>query len=502
MSTNKGLSRFDPRTGTFKSYNTSHGLCSDEFNFGAHYESSSGELFFGGIDGFNSFFPDRIEVNTRPPPVVLTAFSKLNRPADLERPIFDLEALELGHRDTIVSFEFAALDYTAPERNRYRYQLQGFSNEWIELGHRRRVSFTNLDPGRYVLRFMGSNNDGVWNEEEAEIVLSVAPPPWGTWWAWSLYALAALAVVGVFVRAQQRKVEREREVNRRLREIDQLRGELLVNLKTVVDKRTSEVAERGRLLAEVEAKNAELERFTYTVSHDLKSPLVTIKGFLGMLERDAAAGDEERVRHDVRRIHAAADKMQRLLEELLHLSRVSHQAVKPEAVPLAELAREAWELVAGAVAERGVEVAIEPALPVVMADRLRLREVYQNLLANAVEYMGDQPAPRVEVGMRWQGEETVFFVRDNGRGVEPRYRNKIFGLFERLDTGREGTGIGLAVVKRIVEMHGGRIWVESEGEGRGSTFCFTLALPGEEAKPEAEGASVLRADDRFRRSSG
>ncbi len=112
-----------------------------------------------------------------------------------------------------------------------------------------------------------------------------------------------------------------------------------------------------------------------------------------------------------------------------------------------------------------------------MGDRTRLREVYQNLLANAVKYMGGEPAPRVEVGLRWQGEETVFTVRDNGSGVDPRYRDKIFGLFERLETGGEGTGIGLAVVQRIVEMHGGRVWVESQGKGRGSTFCFTLLEP-------------------------
>ncbi len=501
LSTNRGLSRFDPLSETFKNYDTSHGLQADEFNFAAHYKSPSGELFFGGVDGFNAFFPDRIEVNNRPPTVVVTGLTVLGRVAELDRPIFDLDRVELDHRDTIVSFELAALDYTAPERNRYRYRLAGFSDRWEELGNERRVRFTNLDPGRYVLEVQGSNNNGVWNEEGTSIALSVAPPPWQTWWAWTLYALVLAAVVGLFVRGQQKKVERERQVSHRLREVDGLRSELLSNLKTVVDKRTAEVAERERLLAEVEAKNAELERFTYTVSHDLKSPLVTIKGFLGMLERDTAAGNQERVDHDIRRIHSAADKMQKLLEELLHLSRMTHQAVEPEAVELAELADEALELVAGAVAERRVEVEIDAALPVVMGDRLRLREVYQNLLANAVKYMGEQAAPRVEVGMRWQGQETVFFVRDNGAGVDPRYRDKIFGLFERLETGEEGTGIGLAVVKRIVEMHGGRIWVESEGEGCGSTFCFTLGpLPAAEPEPVAPTASVLLAENRFRRA--
>ncbi len=474
LATNRGLSRFDPRTETFKNFDTSHGLYSDEFNVGAHYRGPSGELFFGGIDGYNAFHPDRIELNHRPPPVVLTAFSKLNRPVELDRPVFDLEQIALTHRDAIVSFEFAALDFSAPERNRYRYKLEGFSNEWLELGDERRVSFTNLDAGSYVLRVQGSNNDGVWNAEGAAIRIAVAPAPWRSVWAYSLYALALAGVVFGFVRSQQRKVERERAISRRLREVDKLRSDLLANLKEVVDQRTAQVAERERLLAELEAKNAELERFNYTVSHDLKSPLVTIKGFLGMLERDTAAGQHERARHDIRRIHAAADRMTQLLDELLHLSRLGHETVEPESVALDAVAREALDAVAGAIEKRGVEIEIDPDLPVVLGERIRLREVYQNLIANAVKYMGDQRAPRVEVGARWNGAETVFTVRDNGSGIDPRYHDKVFGLFERLDSAEEGTGIGLALAKRIVERHGGRIWVESEGAGRGSTFCFTL----------------------------
>ena len=121
---------------------------------------------------------------------------------------------------------------------------------------------------------------------------------------------------------------------------------------------------------------------------------------------------------------------------------------------------------------------IAPDLPPVTGDRLRLVEVYQNLIENAVKYMGDQPAPRVEVGTRHDAEtgETVFYVADNGMGIDPRYQRKVFGLFERLDAGTEGTGVGLALVTRIVEVHGGRVWVESEGRGKGSTFCFTLPV--------------------------
>jgi signal transduction histidine kinase len=243
--------------------------------------------------------------------------------------------------------------------------------------------------------------------------------------------------------------------------------------------------EREALIAELENKNAELERFTYTVSHDLKSPLITIQGFLGYLERDALAGDREQIKHDIARIVNAAEKMRLLLDELLELSRIGRLMNPPVDVPLSELAHEAAGLVAGRIARRGVEVDIAPDLPTVHGDRIRLRELLENLIDNAVKFMGDQPHPRVEVGARREGEETVCFVRDNGIGIDPRYHDKVFGLFERLDQKVEGTGMGLAIARRIVEVHGGRIWVESEGAGRGSAFCFTL--PDRRQSTQKEG---------------
>ncbi|MFQ5570095.1 MAG: PAS domain S-box protein [Rhodothermales bacterium] len=241
-----------------------------------------------------------------------------------------------------------------------------------------------------------------------------------------------------------------------------------------ITERKQAEAERERLIEELEAKNTELEQFTYTVSHDLKSPLFTIKGFLGLLEQDVIRGDAERVKTEIEQINTAADKMQRLLDELLELSRIGRRTNPPEEMALADLAREAVELVAGQIAERGVEVEIDPALPVVVGDRVRLLQMVQNLVDNAVKFMGDQPQPCIEIGTRQDGDERICYVRDNGIGVEPRHHQKVFGLFERLNPRVEGTGIGLALARRIVEVHGGRIWVESEGKGHGATFCFTL----------------------------
>jgi PAS domain S-box-containing protein len=245
---------------------------------------------------------------------------------------------------------------------------------------------------------------------------------------------------------------------------------LLGNL--VIRKRSA--LEREKLINELEAKNAELERFTYTVSHDLKSPLITIRGFMGFLERDARAGNFDQLRDDLARITQATDKMQRLLNELLQLSRIGRLVNTPERVALGTLAREAVALVEGRLSARGVRVEIAPDLPEVYVDRARLVEVLQNLVDNAAKFMGDQPEPLIEIGMRTGNKPPIFLVRDNGLGIDPHYHDKVFGLFDKLDPKSEGTGIGLALVKRIIEVHGGRIWVESAGLGHGSTFCFTL----------------------------
>ncbi len=250
--------------------------------------------------------------------------------------------------------------------------------------------------------------------------------------------------------------------------------ERTVELQREIAERKQVQAEREALITELEAKNAELERFTYTVSHDLKSPLITIGGFVGFLEKDALAGNVEQVKADVVHINDAVARMQRLLDELLELSRIGRQMNPPEAISFAEIANEAIKLMYGRIKTRGVAVEIVTDLPTVYGDRSRLVEVVQNLIDNACKFMSEQPQPRIKIGVRQDEIEPIFYVRDNGIGIEPQYHNKVFGLFEKLNPQSEGTGVGLALVKRIVETHGGRIWVESEGDGKGSTFCFTL----------------------------
>jgi signal transduction histidine kinase len=244
-------------------------------------------------------------------------------------------------------------------------------------------------------------------------------------------------------------------------------------VEDVTPRKQSEM-ERDRLIADLESKNTELERFTYTVSHDLKSPLVTINGFLGYLEKDAASGNLERLRKDTQRIYEAVNKMQRLLNELLELSRIGRMMNASVMVPFDDLVHEVIEIVQGRLNEHAVNIDVQPNLPAVFVDKPRMIEVVQNLLDNAAKYMGDQPSPLVEIGLRGEeGGQLIFYVKDNGIGVASEYHERIFGLFNKLDPKSEGTGVGLALVKRIIEVHGGRIWIESE-LGQGSTFLFTL----------------------------
>jgi len=235
-----------------------------------------------------------------------------------------------------------------------------------------------------------------------------------------------------------------------------------------------DITERKQAERELQEKSAALERFTYAISHDLKSPLVTVKTFLGYLEQDLLRSDTGRIEKDMFYMRTAADKMGRSLDELLKVLRIGHIANTPVRVTFRELVEEALNVVAGPIAERGVKVQVNDAPITLYGDRPRLVEIWQNLVENAVKFMGDQASPRIEIGAERRGGDTIFFVRDNGTGIDPRHQAKVFDLFVKIGAKSAGAGLGLALIKRIVELYRGTIWLESKGLGQGACFLFTL----------------------------
>lgn len=198
LSTNQGLSRFNPKTETFKNYDVSDGLQSNEFNVGAYFKSPRGELFFGGVNGFNSFYPKE-DINPHPPQVVLAAFNKFGKPVHFDAPLSELENIDLSYDDTFFSFEFVALHYKDPEDNQYVYKMDGFDRDWNYVGNRRQAIYTNLDPGEYTFRVKAANSDGVWNEAGVAVAIEIASPFWKTaWFIASCGFMLALVIWGAY----------------------------------------------------------------------------------------------------------------------------------------------------------------------------------------------------------------------------------------------------------------------------------------------------------------
>lgn len=266
-----------------------------------------------------------------------------------------------------------------------------------------------------------------------------------------------------------------RRFNAFMTQLEETNRDLLAQMQ----RRENADAAREELLQKLEASNLEMERFIYTVSHDLRSPLITVLGFVGVLIKECEDKNPEGVRHAAGRIENAARHMQGLLDELLQLSRIGRVGSPLEKVSLDKLVQDVLELLQGSLSICDITINVLP-LGEVLGDRKRLLEVYQNLVENSIKYsQGSGPAV-ITIGREQRDSRTVYFVRDNGQGVQPRYLDKIFNLFEQLDQKFEGTGVGLALIKRIIEVHGGEIWAESEGVGMGMTICFTL--------PEADDA--------------
>ena len=450
---------FIAEPGGYRHLSVRHGLVGRETNRGAGIVDSSGRVWIGTDQGLSIYREDLDVRLTTPPAVEIQGLD-----IDGERRAAG-EDLALATSPRSVEFRVRTISFSEEEQVVCRYRLEGLNEEWqgpaplASAG----VRYTHLPPGIYRLRIAAAwRPGGPWGPESVSQEIRV---PASLWQRPGIWALALIGLTSMLWGGHRFRL---RQLGRRNAQLESFNHQL-----------RESVAERQRLISELEAKNSELERFTYTVSHDLKAPLVTIRGFASLVEKDASEGQLDQLRSDIQRVHKAAETMGVLLDQLLDLSRIGRVVGPAQSLPLGPLVLEAAQRVPDMAS---VELVVAPDLPVVAGDRTRLLEVFENLLGNAVKFRDPQQSPKVEVSVR-DGAEPVIIVADNGLGIDPKFKDRVFELFERLDKRVPGTGIGLAIVKRIVEFHGGRIWVESTGvPGEGSRFCFTLPRPAGKGK--------------------
>lgn len=485
ISTNNGMSRFDPRNETFKNSGLENGVQSFEFSQGAALKTKAGDLIFGGINGFNVINPDSLVYNNHIPPVVITGFRLFNKPvtvggeqSPLQQDILTTKEIYLNYDQSFITFEFAALGFTAPEKNEYAYKLEGFDDDWNYSGNTRTATYTNLSPGNYTFKVKASNNDGVWNEEGCSIKIVVAPPVWQTWWFELLVALIVTGCIVLLYKYRVRAIKRQQILlEKQVRE----RTESL-SKKTREERQARREADEAN--QELERKNRELEQFAYVASHDMQEPLRTISSFVELLQKQYQGNLDDRADKYMNFIMQASERMKVLISDLLEYSRIGKKK-ELSVVDCNMLLKEVLADLGKAINEAGAEIK-SGSLPIVLAYPTEMKQLLQNLISNALKFKKKDTPPQIQIHAKQVDGHWQFSVSDNCIGIDPKHNERIFAIFQRLHTRSEyeGSGIGLANCKKIAELHGGKIWVEST-VGEGSNFHFTIR----------EGASVT-TDDR------
>jgi len=470
MSTNRGIARFDPRqgaqagTGSVRNYDASDGLQSNEFNRYAYCKQPDGTLFFGGVKGFNYFHPKDIQDDITASAIRITGIKLINRPIDpraegspLTVPAYLSAGMTIPHSTNMVTFEFASMEFSAPEDHRYQYKLEGFDPDWIMAGTDHSAVYTNLDPGTYTFRVRGDNRDGVWDSTGTTFRLTVLPPWYRTWW---FYALCVLAVGGgilLYIRLLTRQ--------KRL-------------LESTVTARTAELSK-----AKERAERSEKvkQQFLANMSHEIRTPMNAIVGMSNVLRRNAHLPEQQ---EHLDAIATSSESLLGIVNEILDLSKIEAGRLELEKVPM-----EPRRVIAGVMEvmrfraeEKGLVLGstiAEQVPELVLGDPTRLQQVLMNLVGNAIKFT-EAGHVRVALDVQEHLSEAVMLratITDTGIGIAPERLVRVFDEFTQAESDHArrfgGTGLGLTICKRLVEMQGGTITAQSV-VGQGSIFTFTI----------------------------
>jgi signal transduction histidine kinase/ligand-binding sensor domain-containing protein/CheY-like chemotaxis protein len=455
--TEQGLARYDPDDLTERSlkfFSASEGQIYSFIVYTPFIKSRSGHLYMAGSGlnsaGFCRFHPDSVyRINTHLPEVMITDFKIRNEPVELDSAIASKKQLLLKYNQNFFSFEFAAIDYRNPEKNQHAYKLEGYDDDWVYSGSRRFANYTGVPPGGYIFRVKGANNEGYWNEEGARLMLTIAPPPWKTWWAYTVYALFISGLI-----LGWRRYDMKRQNLRQALEVGHIEAEKLKEL----DRMKS--------------------RFFANISHEFRTPLTLILGPIKKLKATIANPD---LLEDLNIMQRNASRLQRLIDQLLSLSRIEAGQMKLQAseANIVDFVKGYIGSFESAAIEKNIRMIFhssQPCIPVCF-DRDKMEKILYNLYSNALKFTAAGGLIEVNIS----GDQSFVFIAisDTGRGILPEHLPHVFDRFyQAANVGPEfqaGSGIGLSLVKELVELHRGAIEVESETD-RGTTFTIRLPL--------------------------